>query len=371
MRETPWYKKINWTVASFLTITPLAVAIALPLYIYYYNFPLGLAIFALVFAAITNLSVTAGYHRLFSHKSYEAHGLTKLWFLLIGASAFQGSALKWCSDHRRHHSHEDTEKDPYNIHRGFWYAHMGWLFLKSSVDQPIRAADLEKDPLVMWQHRNFIPLSIFMGFVFPTIVGYFFGSPFGGFILGGALRIVLTQQSTFLVNSLSHTLGKRTYSEDISARDSIIVAILTHGEGYHNFHHKFQFDYRNGIRWYHWDPTKWTIWFLSFVGLARQLKKISQFEILKAQIAMEAMYLRRKGWSDEKVEQMKEKVLKSMAQYRALKEDYERRRSEMAEASRQCLVQIKWEMRMAQLEFKASLKQWQWAQRAPALTLTA
>ncbi len=371
MNSIPWYKKIDWTVTLFLTLTPLTVVVALPLYIYYSHFPLGIAIFALVFAGLTNLSVTAGYHRLFSHKSYEAHWLMKLWFLLIGASAFQGSALKWSSDHRRHHSFEDSDQDPYNIHRGFWYAHMGWLFLKSSVNQPVKAADLEKDPLVMWQHRNFILLSFFMGFIFPTIVGYFFGSPFGGLIVGGALRIVLTQQSTFLVNSLSHTMGKRTYSEDISARDSIIVAILTHGEGYHNFHHKFQIDYRNGIRWYHWDPTKWTIRLLSFVGLARKLKKISQFEILKAQIAIDALRLKRKGWSDEKVEQMKDKVLKSMAQYRALKEDYERRRSEMAQASRQALEQIRWEMRIAKIEFQMSLKQWRLSQRAPAFCMTA
>ncbi len=371
MNGIPWYKKIDWTVALFLTITPLAVLIVLPLYIYYYQFPVGLAIFALVFAALTNLSVTAGYHRLFSHKSYEGHWLIKLWFLLIGASAFQGSALKWSSDHRRHHSFEDSDRDPYNIHRGFWYAHMGWLFLKETVDQPIRAADLEKDKLVMWQHKYFIPLSIFMGFIFPTLVGYLFGSPMGGFILAGALRIVVTQQSTFFVNSLSHTLGKKTYSEDISARDSLFVAILTHGEGYHNFHHKFQLDYRNGIRWYHWDPTKWTIRLLSFVGLAKKLKKISQFEILKAQIAIEALRLKRKGWSDEKVEQMKEKVLKSMAQYRVLKEDYERRRTEMAEASRHCLEEIKLEMRLAKIEFQMSLKQWQLSLRSPAFLIVS
>jgi stearoyl-CoA desaturase (delta-9 desaturase) len=365
MNNLEWYKKIDWSVASFLTITPLTVLIGLPIYIYYSHFPVSIAIFALIYAALTNLSVTAGYHRLFSHKSYEAHWLTKLWFLLIGASAYQGSALKWSSDHRRHHSYEDSEKDPYNINRGFFYAHMGWLFLKESVDQPIRAMDLEKDKLVMWQHRYFIPLSIFMGFFLPTVVGYFLGSAVGGFLVGGALKIFVTQQSTFFVNSLSHTLGKRTYSEDISARDSIIVAVLTHGEGYHNFHHKFQFDYRNGIRWYHWDPTKWTIKFLSWLGLARKLKKISHFEILKAKIATEALRLQKKGWSVEQVDHLKERVLYSMAQYRALKEDYDRRRKEMAQASRDRMEQIKWEMRLAKIEFQMTLKQWKVSLKSP------
>lgn len=353
-----WHQKIDWAVTLFLTITPISVLILLPIYVYYFDLPVSIIIFAIIFAGLTNLSITAGYHRLFSHRSYEAPWLTKLIFLLIGASAYQGSALKWSSDHRRHHSHEDTEKDPYNIKRGFWYAHMGWLFFKESVDQPIRAPDLEKDKLVMWQHENFVLLSIIMGFIFPMVVGFFLGSALGGLLVAGALRIILTQQSTFFVNSLSHMLGKRPYEEGITARDSFIVALLTHGEGYHNFHHKFQLDYRNGIRWYHWDPTKWTIKALSWVGLARKLKKISNYEILKAKIQNEAYRLQQRGWSNDKVEQMKERVLQSMARYRALREEYDRRRQEMAVASRDKIEQIKLEMKLAQIEFQYSYKQW-------------
>jgi stearoyl-CoA desaturase (Delta-9 desaturase) len=344
-----WHQKIDWPVALFLTITPVAVLILLPIYIYFFNFPVSIAVFAVIFAGLTNLSITAGYHRLFSHRSYEAPWLTKLIFLLIGASAYQGSALKWSSDHRRHHTHEDSEKDPYNIKRGFWYAHIGWLFLKEAVAQPIHAPDLEKDPLIIWQDKYFIPLSIFMGFFFPMIVGYFLGSALGGLIVAGALRIIITQQSTFFVNSLSHTLGKRPYEEGITARDSLIVALLTHGEGYHNFHHKFQFDYRNGIRWYHWDPTKWTIQALSWVGLARKLKKISHYEILKARIQNEARRLQQKGWSNERIEQMKDRVLQNMNRYRLLQEQYKQQK----------LQRIKLEMRLAKIEFQNSLQQWQ------------
>lgn len=358
-----WHQKIDWPVALFLTITPVAVLILFPIYIYFFHFPVSIVIFALIFAALTNLSITAGYHRLFSHRSYEAPWLTKLIFLLIGASAYQGSALKWSSDHRRHHTHEDTEHDPYNIKRGFWYAHIGWLFLKEAVAQPIKAADLERDPLIMWQHKYFIPLSIVMGFLFPAVVGYFLGSALGGLIVAGGMRIIVTQQSTFFVNSLSHTLGKRPYEEDITARDSFIVALLTHGEGYHNFHHKFQFDYRNGIRWYHWDPTKWTIKALSLVGLARKLKKISHFEILKARVQNEARRLQQKGWSSERVESMKERVLFSMNRYRSLCEEYDQRRramaTEVADMSREKLAQIKLEMSLAKIEFQYALKQWQ------------
>ncbi len=242
--------KIYWPTALFFIITPLITFIAVPWYIIENGFPTGVLIFALIYAILTNLSITAGYHRLFSHKSYEAHTIPKLLFLLIGASAWQGSALKWSSDHRKHHQKVDSEEDPYSITKGFWYAHMGWLFDKKSVNIPISAPDLENDSLIAWQNKYYVPLAIFMSFIFPGLIGALFGSFWAGFFIAGGLRVILTQQSTFLVNSLTHTLGKQTYSDKVSARDSLFVAFLTHGEGYHNFHHTFQLDYRNGIRWY-------------------------------------------------------------------------------------------------------------------------
>lgn len=353
-----WKDKVDWPVALFLVLNPLCTFIILPFYIYFFDFPWAIAIFALIFAGLTNLSITAGYHRLFSHRSYEAHPIIKVFFLIVGASGFQGSALKWSSDHRRHHSHEDSDQDPYNIKRGFWHAHMGWLFLKETVDLPIVAHDLQKDPIVMWQHHHYMSLAIVSGFFFPMLVGYFLGSAIGGLVVAGALRIFLTQQSTFFVNSLSHTLGKQTYSKDISARDSIIVALLTHGEGYHNFHHKFQLDYRNGIKWYHWDPTKWTIQFLSYLGLAKKLKTIPRFEILKARIQSEYLRLKESGKGNARVEALKEKLLQNMAQYRQLKEDYESSCRNMAEYSNRKLESLKVDLALAQLEFKSSLKQW-------------
>ncbi len=145
--------QIYWPTALFLTIMPIITLIAIPVYILNHGFPTGILIFSLIFAFLTNLSITAGYHRLFSHKSYEAHPIAKILFLLIGASAWQGSALKWGSDHRRHHSKVDSDEDPYSISKGFWYAHMGWLFLKDSTDHNPKAADLEKDWMVRFQHQ--------------------------------------------------------------------------------------------------------------------------------------------------------------------------------------------------------------------------
>ncbi|MFS4458134.1 fatty acid desaturase [Bdellovibrio sp. HCB2-146] len=364
-------KRIEWPVALFLTLNPLVTFILAPIYFYYYGFQWDIALFALVFAAATNLSITAGYHRLFSHKSYDAHPIAKAIFLLVGASAFQGSALKWSSDHRRHHTHIDGEKDPYNINEGFWYAHMGWMFFKDSVDQKIQAPDLQKDWMVQFQHNYYMPLAIFTGFIVPMLIGWAMGSALGGLVIGGGLRIFLTQQSTFFVNSLCHTLGKQTYSKEISARDSWFVAVLTHGEGYHNFHHKFQIDYRNGIKWYQWDPTKWVIRTLNFMGLASKLRQISNVEILKARLQAEAAVLSKHGFAEEKLQAMREKILEAQNKMKKLREDYEqfkvdaaRKREEMREAYDLKLAELKREIEIAKLEFQMGLKQWQVCMRS-------
>lgn len=359
-------KRIEWPVALFLIFNPIVTLILAPIYFYYFGFQISILLFALIFAAATNLSITAGYHRLFSHKSYDAHPLAKALFLLIGASAFQGSALKWCSDHRRHHMHIDGDKDPYNINEGFWHAHMGWLFFKDTVNQEISAPDLQKDWMVSFQHKYYVPLAILMGFALPTLVGWALGSALGGLVIAGGLRIALTQQSTFFVNSLCHTLGKQTYSKEISARDSWFVAVLTHGEGYHNFHHKFQIDYRNGIKWYHWDPTKWVIRSLNLVGLATKLRQISNAEILKARLQAEAAELKKHGFAEDKLLAMKEKILEAQNKMKKLRDDYEqfkldavRKREELKEAYDHKLAELKREIEIAKLEFQMGLKQWQ------------
>lgn len=315
-------KKFDLPVALFLILNPLIGFTLFFTYIYFFDIPMSIWILFIIMCAATNLSITAGYHRLFAHKSYETNSVARFLLLLVGSAAFQGSALKWSSDHRRHHTYIDTEKDPYSIEKGFWYAHMGWLFYKSSVDLEIRAPDLEKDPMVMHQHKYYLLWSIVAGFIFPIVVGLMFGAPLAGLIVLGSLRIFITQQSTFFVNSLCHTLGKQTYSREISARDSFIVAVLTHGEGYHNFHHQFQLDYRNGIKWYHWDPTKWVILSMKWIGFAKKLKTIPSQEILKARLNAEARWLETKGFSHDKIENLKAKILETQNQFRVLKQEY-------------------------------------------------
>lgn len=357
LKKMDW-SRIYWPTTLFLLITPLVAIIFIPIYFSYQAIPWGLLIFTFIFAGLTNLSITAGYHRLFSHRSYEASGIVRAIYLLIAASAWQGSALKWSADHRKHHAKVDSDEDPYSITKGFWYAHMGWLFFKDSVNQTPVAPDLEQDWLIRFQHRHYIPLAILMSFGFPTLVGYFMGAPWAGLMIGGALRVVLTQQSTFFVNSLSHTLGKQTYTDQISARDSLLVAFLTHGEGYHNFHHRFQIDYRNGIRWYQWDPTKWIIRSLALLGLASKLRKISEQEILKAKLQMEALRLKSRGFSALKIDQLRAQILQAQASLKTRNIEYKRLKKEATLASQRRLMELQIEIELARLEFQFALKQW-------------
>ena len=270
-------KPYDWVNIAFLTSTPL-LALSLTIYfqLTYTGSTVGFWLLALVMAIFTGLSITAGYHRLISHRAYDAHWSVKLFFLIFGAAAFENSALKWCSDHRVHHHHVDHDEDPYNINKGFFYAHIGWIFFKQNDTNPFEnryAKDLVKDKLVNWQHRYYLALSVLVGLILPGVIGYMMGSFLGGIAIGGFLRLVLVHHSTFFINSLCHVIGSQTYSKEHSARDSFVMALLTYGEGYHNFHHTFPSDYRNGIKWYHFDPTKWLIKTLTVVGLAEKLKQ--------------------------------------------------------------------------------------------------
>lgn len=278
--------KLDWTNTIFLIATPIAAVILSTIYFRNNGFELSQILLAVGFYFITGMSITAGYHRLLSHRTYQANSFIKLIYLLFGAATFQNSALKWCSDHRIHHNHVDGDKDPYNINKGFFYAHIGWIFYQEKVENPKYPKDLLNDKLVMWQHRNYLWLCVAMGFVLPTVIGHFLGSALGGFALAGVARVVFVHHCTFFINSLCHMVGTRPYTDTNTARDSAVMALLSYGEGYHNYHHFFPTDYRNGIRWFHYDPTKWLIKTLSYFGLTKNLKQVPEKLITEAQFQM-------------------------------------------------------------------------------------
>lgn len=244
--------------------------------------------FFLFFCVATIMSITLGYHRLFSHLAFKAKWPVRFLTLIFGAAAYENSCLSWASDHRHHHKHCDHDGDPYDISKGFFYAHVGWLLFKLDP-MPLmnNVGDLRKDKLVMWQDKWVHLIGLVVGVVIPTAIGYFVDGMrgfWGCLLLTGFLRIVVVQHCTFFINSLCHTIGKRPYNSGNSARDSAIMAFFTCGEGYHNYHHSFQHDYRNGVKPWQFDPTKWMIWVLSKLGLASNLRRVPQEKILLAEM---------------------------------------------------------------------------------------
>ncbi len=299
------FKQINWTSSLFLVFSFFTALIGTPIYLYHFGIDAFQVVLFVFFFVATGMSITLGYHRLFAHKAFHAKRPVKLATLLFGAAAFEDSALDWASDHREHHKHVDDEHDdPYSISRGFFWAHMGWIFFKLYPRPLANVGDLKKDPLVMWQHRHHRSIGFAVGMILPAALGWFHGgavSALGAFLLSGVTRLVCVQHCTFFINSLCHTIGKRPYDSSTSARDSWLMAIFTFGEGYHNYHHSFQHDYRNGVKPWQWDPTKWAIWTLSKLGLATELRRVPEEKIVLAELRemkrqAEAQIESNKGW---------------------------------------------------------------------------
>ena len=275
----------NWpTVLMFVVTLGIAITIV-PWYGLTHGYRGSAWIAFAVFLSVTELAITCGYHRLFSHATYQAHPALKVIFLLFGAMALQNSALIWSASHRVHHRFiDDPERDPYCARRGFWFSHIGWMLRNyPSGDPDLKyVRELQSDPLVAFQHRHYLALALTMNLGLPLLLGWAFGDILGTFLLAGVLRLVISHHLTFCINSLAHIIGTRPYNSENTARDNGVVALLTFGEGYHNFHHMFAHDYRNGVRWWQWDPSKWLISALEWTGLATNLKRVPWFKIQRA-----------------------------------------------------------------------------------------
>ncbi|MCM2314970.1 MAG: fatty acid desaturase [Thermoanaerobaculia bacterium] len=280
----------DWVNILFLMLTPIIGVFGTAWYTIAHGFEWWMLGLGVVMYFLVGLSITAGYHRLFSHRTYEASRAVEFFFAVFGALAAQNSILWWSASHRVHHRFVDRDWDPYNIQRGFWWAHIFWIFYKNPDSGDFsNSKDLLKNPVVMWQHRWHYVIMVVVGFGLPALVGAFFGDWVAGLLWGGFVRLVFVHQSTFFVNSLAHKAGAPTFDANVSARDNWAVALVTLGEGYHSFHHRFPGDFRNGIRWYQWDPSKWFIRGLQAAGQAWSLRRVPAPSIEQAR--MEAAVL--------------------------------------------------------------------------------
>lgn len=284
----PDHAPLNWPSVIMFSVTTLLVLTVFPWFAWTYGFTSASWVWFGVIACATGLSITAGYHRLWAHRAYEASLPMRVFYALFGAMALQNSVLIWASMHRVHHRHvDDVDQDPYSAKRGLWFSHMGWMlrnYPSSELDYK-NSRDLQADPVVRFQDRHYLGIALGMNIGVPLLLGLTTGDPWGTLLLAGLFRLVMNHHFTFFINSLAHYWGRRPYTTENTARDNDILALVTFGEGYHNFHHLFQWDYRNGIRWWQFDPTKWWIGAWSFVGVTSGLRKTPEFQIRKALVA--------------------------------------------------------------------------------------
>ena len=288
---TKMVRAYNWPIIAFFVVTMGVAVVGGPWYIHRYGISLAEVLLTLFYVAITGLSITVGYHRLFAHSTFKANRWVQFLALFFGAAAFEQSALTWSSGHRDHHRYVDTDRDPYSIKKGFWYAHIGWMTLWRQQPDYTNVKDLLKNRMVMHQHNHYVWWGAAAGIFLPVALGALMGHALGAFILAVCVRLTFVYHATFCINSVCHTFGKATYDIHASARDNWFAALLTNGEGYHNFHHRFSTDYRNGVRWYHWDPSKWVIAALGRLGWAWDLQRVSKFSMLEAKLSAENQIL--------------------------------------------------------------------------------
>lgn len=274
--------KLQWIPTLVLCIYPLLLIVLSVIFLVNCEFKMSYLWLAIVTYYCANISIGIGVHRLWSHNSYKTKTWIEVILALISAGTLQGPIIAWASDHYRHHTHTDKEQDPHsplqykNKFIGFLWSHIGWMMFSKDNIKSIDKVALKKlatNKVIMWQYRNYWTIAIIMNAVVPPTIGFLiFGSIKGAiaaFIFMGLAR-AFQQHMTFCVNSFSHFVGSRPYVDNTS-RDSWWLFPFLLGENWHNFHHAFARDYRNGVKWYHPDVHKWIIALLEKLGLAYDL----------------------------------------------------------------------------------------------------
>jgi len=317
--------RIDWTNLLFIGGYHVALIVLLPIYLMERAPSWELVLGSWALWTLSLMAITTGYHRLYAHRTYKTNRFIEAVLLFFGTMAVQGSVLQWSSDHRMHHKHVDSDDDPYNAEKGFWHSHMLWMFTGRRLVRDRWVHDLIKDPVLRFQHKYFAPLMVLVNIVAIAVLWAITGDLLGAIVVGFLARLFLVHHCTWFINSLAHMWGSKPYSTEHSAVNNFILSLLTFGEGYHNYHHTFAGDYRNGIRWYQFDPPKYVIWLLKKVGLARDVKQVNHLTIkrklINADKQMLLDHIRSLGQAhhDALVARVEEMSTQLTTQYTALK----------------------------------------------------
>ncbi|XP_075390951.1 stearoyl-CoA desaturase [Tenrec ecaudatus] len=244
-------------------------------------------LWVLFYYVVSALGITAGAHRLWSHRTYKARLPLRVFLIIANTMAFQNDVFEWARDHRVHHKFSETDADPHNSRRGFFFSHVGWLLVRKHPAVKEKGAlldlsDLKAEKLVMFQRRYYKPSILFMCFIFPTFVPwYFWGETYlHSLFVATLMRYALVLNATWLVNSAAHLYGYRPYDKNIGPRENLLVSLGAVGEGFHNYHHSFPYDYSTSEYRWHVNFTTFFIDCMAALGLAYDRKKVSKATIL-------------------------------------------------------------------------------------------
>lgn len=240
-------------------------------------------LWAYVCFLITALGVTAGAHRLWSHRSYKAKLPLRVFLAAANSMAFQNDIYEWSRDHRVHHKYSESNADPHNATRGFFFSHIGWLFIRKHPDvtekgKKLDVSDLLTDPVVLFQRKYYKTSVLIMCFLMPTFIPWYCWGEglWNSYFLASILRYTVSLNVTWLVNSAAHMYGNRPYDKHINPRENRFVTFGALGEGFHNYHHTFPFDYSTSEFGLRLNPTTCFIDFMCWLGLASDRKQASK-----------------------------------------------------------------------------------------------
>lgn len=287
--EGQFKTQLVWTNIILFVILHSCVPISL--YLLVTQRPYITMLYSLILVYASGIGITAGAHRLWSHRSYKAGLIVETFLMIFQTMAGQNSIYTWSRDHRVHHKFSETNADPHNIKRGFFFAHMGWLCCKKHPDvkekgKLINMSDLEANKVVMFQHRHFWWLAIMFTVLIPTIIPVLIWNErfWTSFVISFMLRYLVLLHGTWLVNSAAHYYGTRPYDVNIEARESASVIYTGLGEGFHNYHHTFPYDYSTSEFGKYLNITTAFIDLCAFLGLVKDRRKVDSNTILKRRL---------------------------------------------------------------------------------------
>lgn len=243
---------------------------------------------AFIFYQMSGLGITAGCHRLWAHRAYKARLPLRIFLAFIQTMAFQNHIYEWSRDHRVHHKYSETDADPHNANRGFFFAHVGWLLVRKHPEvikkgRQISLDDIMQDPVVRFQKKYYLPLVLLCCFVIPTLVPHLLWneSLYNAFYICALFRYAFTLNMTWLVNSAAHFWGRHPYDKEISPAENSFTIVGAIGEGFHNYHHVFPWDYSASELGWRFNLTTIFINSMAAIGLAYDLKRVSPEMIRK------------------------------------------------------------------------------------------